>query len=98
LAVLARPFDPAADWTWLNDAMRFLAGAIGPFSAIGCLAASIIFCTSLVIMVTKSVQRWTEAAAQHNLAASRAIVWLPRSGSAAQCSAPTSFLVCPCEL
>ena len=74
LAVLARPFDPAADWTLLNDAMRFLAGAIGPFSAIGCLAAAIIFCTSLVIVVTKSVQRLAEAAAPHNLAASRAIV------------------------
>jgi hypothetical protein len=31
LAVLARPFNPAADWTLLNNAMRFLAGAIGPF-------------------------------------------------------------------
>ncbi len=76
LAVLARPFDPAADWTFLNDAMRFLAGAIGPFSAIGCLAAAIIFCTSLVIVVTKSVQRLTDAAARHNSAASRAIVLL----------------------
>ena len=76
LAVLARPFDPAADWTLLNDAMRFLAGAIGPFSAIGCLAAAIVFCTSLVIVVTKSVRRVTDAAARHNLAASRAIVLL----------------------
>jgi hypothetical protein len=76
LAVLARPFDPAADWTLLNDAMRFLAGAIGPISAIGCLAAAVIFCTSLVIVVTRAVQRLTDAAAHHNLAASRAIVLL----------------------
>jgi hypothetical protein len=75
-AVLARPFDPATDWTFLNDAMRFLGGAIGPFSAIGCLAAAIIFCTSLVIVVTKSVQRLTDAAARSNLAASRATVLL----------------------
>ncbi|HEU4908304.1 MAG TPA: hypothetical protein VFT17_05525, partial [Propionibacteriaceae bacterium] len=63
-AVLARPFDPGADWTLLNDAMSFLAGAVGPFSAIGCLVAVIIFCTSLVFAVTKSVQRLTDAAAR----------------------------------
>jgi hypothetical protein len=74
LAVLARPFDPAGDWTLLNDAMRFLAGAIGPLSAIGCLAAAVIFCTGLVIVVTKSVQRLTNLAVDHNLAASRAFV------------------------
>jgi len=76
LAALARPFDPAADWTLLNDAMRFLAGAIGPLSAIGCLAAAVIFCTGLVIVVTKSVQRLTRLAVGRNLAASRAIVVL----------------------
>ena len=75
-AALARPFDPAADWTLLNDAMRFLAGAIGPLSAIGCLAAAVIFCTGLVIVVTKSVQRLTRLAVGRNLAASRAIVVL----------------------
>ncbi len=74
LAVLARPFDPAGDWTLLNDAMRFLAGALGPLSAIGCLAAAVIFCTGLVIVVTKSVQRLTNLAVGHNLVASRAFV------------------------
>jgi hypothetical protein len=73
-AALARPFDPAADWSLLNDAMRFLAGAIGPYAAIGCLAAAIIFCTGLIIATTKSVQRLTEVTARHDLTASRALV------------------------
>jgi hypothetical protein len=76
LATLARPFDPAADWSLLNDAMRFMAGAIGPYAAIGCLAAAIIFSTGLIIVVTKSVQRLTNLAVGRNLAASRAVVVL----------------------
>ena len=76
MAVLARPFDPAVDWTLLNDAMRFLSGAIGPFSAIGCLTAAVICCTSLLIIMAKSVQRLARAAAGHNVAASRAAVVL----------------------
>jgi hypothetical protein len=73
-AALARPFDPAVDWSLLNDAMRFLAGAIGPYAAVGCLAAAIIFCTGLIIATTKSVQRLTEVTARHDLTASRALV------------------------
>src|SRR5512133_4149180 len=69
LATLARPFDPAADGSLLNDAMRFLAGVIGPYAAIGCLAAAIIFCTGLIIATTKSVQRLTEVTARHDLTA-----------------------------
>jgi hypothetical protein len=75
-AVLARPFEPAVDWTLLNDAMRFLAGAIGPISAIGCLAAAVIFCTGLVIVMAKAVQRVTDLVVGHNVAASRAVVVL----------------------
>ncbi len=56
-AVLARPFDPALDWALLDDAMRFLAGAIGPFAAIGCLAAAVVFGTVLIIVMTRAVQR-----------------------------------------
>jgi hypothetical protein len=76
LAVLARPFEPTTDWTLLNDAMRFLAGAIGPFPAIGCLATAVIFCTGLVIVTTRSVHRVTDLVVGHNVAASRAIALL----------------------
>jgi hypothetical protein len=75
-ATLAKPFDPAGDWDLLNDAMRFLAGVIGPLSAIGCLAVAVIFCTGLLIVVTRSVQRLTRLAAGRNLAASRGVVVL----------------------
>ena len=40
-AVLARPFDPLLDWKLLDDAMRFLAGSIGPVPAIGSLAVAV---------------------------------------------------------
>ncbi|MFL6045691.1 MAG: CDP-alcohol phosphatidyltransferase family protein [Propionibacteriaceae bacterium] len=76
LAVLARPFNPAADWTLLNNAMRFLAGAIGPFSALGCLAGAVIFGTGLLILMAKSVQRLADWANRRNVAASRAVVVL----------------------
>jgi hypothetical protein len=75
-AVLARPFDPSVDWILLRNAMRFLAGAIGPFPAIGCLAAAVIFCTGVVVAMTKSVHRLTRLVTGHNLAASRAVVVL----------------------
>jgi hypothetical protein len=75
-AALDRPFDPVLDWTLLEDAMRFLAGAIGPFSALGCLAALIVFCTSLVILTTRSVQRVSRVTARYSIAANRGIVVL----------------------
>jgi hypothetical protein len=75
-ATLARPFNPADDWDLLNDAMRFLAGVIGPLSAIGCLAVAVIFCTGLLIVVTKSVQRLSRLTVRRSPAASRAVVVL----------------------
>jgi hypothetical protein len=76
LAVLARPFDPSVDWILLRNAMKFLAGAIGPFPAIGCLAAAVIFCTGVTVALTKSVHRLARLVTGHNLAASRAVVVL----------------------
>jgi hypothetical protein len=75
-AALDRPFDPTRDWTLLEDGMRFLAGAIGPFSALGCLATVVVFCTSLLILTTRSVERVSRLTARYNVAASRAIVTL----------------------
>jgi hypothetical protein len=76
LAVLARPFDPSVDWVLLKNAMRFLAGAIGPLPAIGCLAATVICCTGLVIVMANSVHRVTRLVTGHNVAATRAVVVL----------------------
>ena len=76
LAVLARPFNPAADWTLLNNAMTFLAGAIGPFPALGCLAGAVIFCAGLLVLMAKSVQRLADWTTRRNVAASRAVVVL----------------------
>ena len=76
LAILARPFDPVLDWTLLEDAMRFLAGAIGPISAIGCLAAAVVLSTGLLICTTRAAHRITRLAVRHHGAASRAVVAL----------------------
>jgi hypothetical protein len=74
LAILARPFDPVMDWTLFEDGMRFLAGAIGPFAAIGCLAAAVVFSTALLILTARAVRRLTRLFVRHNAAASRAVV------------------------
>jgi hypothetical protein len=73
-AILARPFDPVMDWTLFQDGMRFLAGAIGPFAAIGCLAAAVVFSTALLILTAGAVRRSTRLFIQHNAVASRAVV------------------------
>jgi Sulfatase len=75
-AVLARPFDPLLDWKLLDDAMRFLAGAIGAGPAIGSLAVAITISTALVILMTRSVQHLSRLVLRHNSAAARAIVVL----------------------
>ena len=73
-AILARPFDPVMDWTLFEDGMRFLAGAIGPFAAIGCLAAAVVFSTALLILTARVVRRLTRLFVRRNAAASRAVV------------------------
>jgi hypothetical protein len=73
-AVLARPFDPLLDWRLLDDAMRFLAGAIGAGPAIGSLAVAITLSTALVIFMTRSVQHLSRLVVRHNSAAARAVV------------------------
>ena len=78
-AVLARPFNPGLDWPLLGNAMSFLAGAIGPVAAIGCLAAAVVFGTALIIVMTRAVQRLMRLLVRHDVAASRAVVALALS-------------------
>jgi hypothetical protein len=75
-AILARPFDPLLDWKLLDDAMRFLAGAIGAGPAIGSLAVAITLSTALVIFMTRSVQHLSHLVVRHKSAAARAVVVL----------------------
>jgi hypothetical protein len=76
IAVLDRPFDPSLDWMLLDDAMRFLAGSIGPVPAIGSLAAAIAMSTALVIFMTRSVQHLARLVVRRNAVAARAVVVL----------------------
>jgi len=75
-AVLDRPFDPVLDWMLLDDAMRFLAGAIGPAAAIGSFAIAVVLGTALVIFMTRSVQHLAHLLVRHNVAASHTVVVL----------------------
>jgi hypothetical protein len=75
-AVLARPFHPLLDWKLLDDAMRFLAGAIGAGPAIGSLAVAITLSTTLVIFMTRSVQHLSRLVVRHNSTAEHAVVVL----------------------
>jgi hypothetical protein len=72
-AFFARPFDPVLDWGLLDDGMRFLAGAIGPYSAIGCLASVVVFSAALVIVTTQAVLRLSRVLDRHEATASRAV-------------------------
>lgn len=88
-AVLSRPFDPVLDWSLLQDGMTFLAGAIGPFSAIGCLAAAVVFSTVVILGMTWSVQRLSRLLARHDVIATRTVValaalWFPAALMGAQ--------------
>ena len=88
-AVLSRPFDPVLDWSLLQDGMRFLSGAIGPFPAIGCLAAAVVFSTVVILGMTWSVQRLSRLLAGHDVIATRTVVvlaalWLPSALMGAQ--------------
>jgi hypothetical protein len=74
LGILGRPFDPGLDWSLLEDGMRFLAGAIGPFAAIGCLAAAVVCCTVLIIVLAWSSQRLSRFLVRHDVVASRAVI------------------------
>lgn len=81
-ALLDRPFDPAADWMLLDDGMRFLAGAIGPVTAIGSLATVVVLITALIILMTQSVQYLGRVMVRHSETTARAVVvlaalWLP---------------------
>jgi hypothetical protein len=75
-AVLARPFDPLLDWQLLDDAMRFLAGAIGAVPAIGTLAVAVTLSTVLIVLVTRSVQHLSRLLVRHESTAARAVVVL----------------------
>jgi hypothetical protein len=75
-AILARPFNPTLDWPMLDNAMSFLAGAIGPFAAIGCLTAAVVFGTVLVIATTYSVRRLAGLSVRYDGATGRAVVAL----------------------
>ena len=74
LGILGRPFNPVIDWGLLEDGMRFLAGAIGPFPAIGCLAITVVFSTVLIIVMTWSVQRLSRFLVWHDAVASRTVI------------------------
>jgi hypothetical protein len=75
-AALGRPFNPMLDWMLLDDGMRFLAGAIGSIPAIASLAAAVVLCTGLVILMTRSVQHLARLVMRHSGAATRALVVL----------------------
>jgi hypothetical protein len=75
-AVLARPFDPLLDWKLLDDAMRFLAGAIGAVPAIGSLAVAVALSTTLVIVMARAVQHLSGLVVRHRSRATRGVVVL----------------------
>jgi hypothetical protein len=75
-AVLARPFDPVLDWTFLMAGVEFVAQSFGRVGAIGSVVAAAILAVAVLIGSTLSVLRLTRVVARHNTAATRSVAVL----------------------
>jgi hypothetical protein len=73
---LARPFDPAYDWSFFGPAMDFLKGSFGEVGAIGALVGAAILAVGVVLLMTLAVGRLTRLAAGHRVRATRTVVAL----------------------
>jgi hypothetical protein len=78
---LARPFDPAYDWSFFGPAMDFLKGSFGEAGAIGALIGAGILAVGVVALMTLAVGRLTRLAAGHRRYASQtvlglAVIWI----------------------
>lgn len=75
-AILDRPFDPSLDWSLLDDAVGFLAEAVGRLGAVGLVVAVAVLVTALLLLVTLSVLRLTRLVVRHAAIATRVVAAL----------------------
>jgi hypothetical protein len=74
--VLARPFHPVFDWTFLRAGVEFLAGSYGRAGAIGVVVAVLLAAVAVLAVMTLSALRLSRVAVAHRTAARRAVTLL----------------------
>jgi len=73
LAVLARPFDPTADWGLTDSMIELLSGSLGRQGAVAALVAGALLLVGLLVAVMVAVRRCAEALIRHRTRASRVL-------------------------
>jgi len=62
---LDRQFDPAADWVLLDDAVAFLADAVGRAGAVGATVVAVLLAVGVPVLMALAVRRLARVAARH---------------------------------
>lgn len=65
-AVLARPFDPVLDWSFLRPGVEFVAESFGWPAAIGLVIGAVATAAVTLILLTRSVLRLTRLMVRHD--------------------------------
>jgi hypothetical protein len=74
--VLARPFDPVLDWTFVENGVEFLTTSVGRAGAIGAVVAVVVLVVAILALMTLAVLRLTRVMIHHDTRAARAIAAL----------------------
>jgi Sulfatase len=75
-AVLDRPFDPVADWSFLTAGADYLDRSFGPFGEFGAVAGAVLLGVVVLGLMTLSVLRLTRVAVAHRGVAIRTVAGL----------------------
>ena len=80
-AVLDRAFNPVLDWGFLEAAVVFLTGSVGPAGAAGSAVGAVVLAVALLTLVTLAAARLSGVVVRHRAGAARTtavlgVVWL----------------------
>ena len=73
LAILARPFDPFADWGLTDSVIELLSGSLGRQGAAAAVIAGALLIVGLLVAVVLAVRRCATALIRHRTRASRGL-------------------------
>ena len=73
LAVLARPFDPIADWVLADSVVDLLAGSLGRRGAVAALVGFAVLVAALLVAVILAVRQSAAALVRHRRRSSRMV-------------------------
>ena len=75
-AVLNRPFDPVLDWSFLGNAVDFLALSIGRFGAVASVVVAALLVVAVLVFMALAVRRLARIAVRHRTGSIRGVVVL----------------------